>query len=278
VPFPAAPRWLPPGRTARPVVLPAHAARLPARAGTAPADRLHARDLPIGVVIIDRRYDIRAINERARRLLAIYGPAIGEDFLHLLPEVPYAGLRAAIDRAFAEGVATSVPDLALDEAPRGRRLLQITCQRQPAATDGEADPVVVLIVSEAPAPGQPAAISALEPPASWRQAPVEDEAARLREVRLSQLLAANAKLVEANLALHADLEEALAVNHQLQIQAKEQQLFAEETETHNEELQATNEELESLNEELRSTIDELAAEDGRGQPASAPELLAGTQG
>jgi len=38
--------------------------------------------LPVGVVVVDRRYDIQAINTTARELLSIPGVAEGEDFLH----------------------------------------------------------------------------------------------------------------------------------------------------------------------------------------------------
>ena len=56
--------------------------------------------LPIGVVVVDRRYDIQAINSTARRLFGIHSAAIGEDFLHLAQSIPPAPLRAAIDAAF----------------------------------------------------------------------------------------------------------------------------------------------------------------------------------
>jgi len=46
------------------------------------------RQLPQGVVVVDRRYDIQSINSAARRLLAIHSSAIGEDFVHLAQSVP----------------------------------------------------------------------------------------------------------------------------------------------------------------------------------------------
>jgi two-component system CheB/CheR fusion protein len=53
-------------------------------AGLERADNILLR-LPVGVTVIDRQYDIQSINAAARRLLSIHGPAIGDDFVHLLP-------------------------------------------------------------------------------------------------------------------------------------------------------------------------------------------------
>ncbi|HEX2738958.1 MAG TPA: CheR family methyltransferase, partial [Rubrobacter sp.] len=49
--------------------------------------------LPIGVVVVDRRYDIQLINNTARRLLDIHSPATGEDLIHLTHGAGYATLR-----------------------------------------------------------------------------------------------------------------------------------------------------------------------------------------
>src|SRR5262249_19728997 len=40
-------------------------------------------DLPVGVVSVDRNFDIQSINGVARRLLGIHTPAMGEDITHL---------------------------------------------------------------------------------------------------------------------------------------------------------------------------------------------------
>ena len=40
-------------------------------------------ELPVGIVIVDRRYDIQAINTAAREILGIHVTAVGQDFVHL---------------------------------------------------------------------------------------------------------------------------------------------------------------------------------------------------
>ena len=59
--------------------------RGPARRRRASAAESLLLHLPVGVVVVDRRYDIQSINAAARRLLGIHGTAIGEDFVHLAP-------------------------------------------------------------------------------------------------------------------------------------------------------------------------------------------------
>ena len=56
--------------------------------------------LPLGVVVVDRRYDIQAINSAALRLLGIYTAAQGEDLIHLTQSLPRDALREVIDTAF----------------------------------------------------------------------------------------------------------------------------------------------------------------------------------
>jgi two-component system CheB/CheR fusion protein len=59
--------------------------------------------LPLGVVVVDRRYDIQMINGAAMRLLGLYTEAVGEDLIHLAQTVPSAALRAVIDAALRGG-------------------------------------------------------------------------------------------------------------------------------------------------------------------------------
>ncbi|HEU5438397.1 MAG TPA: CheR family methyltransferase, partial [Ktedonobacterales bacterium] len=61
------------------------------------------RGLPLGVVVVDRHYDIQAINGIALRLFGIYTAPLGEDLIHLTQSVPTTALRAAIDVAFHAG-------------------------------------------------------------------------------------------------------------------------------------------------------------------------------
>src|SRR5262249_25144344 len=56
--------------------------------------------LPIGVVVIDRRYDIQIINGNAMRLLGIFTEPLGEDLIHLAQTIPSDAFRTVIDTAF----------------------------------------------------------------------------------------------------------------------------------------------------------------------------------
>lgn len=84
--------------------------------------------LPVGVVEVDRSYDIHYINSAARRLLSIHGEGTGEDLLHLVREAPYDELRAAMDSAFRDGEQSSTGEFAVEEITTGqRRTLRMTC-------------------------------------------------------------------------------------------------------------------------------------------------------
>jgi two-component system CheB/CheR fusion protein len=56
--------------------------------------------LPIGVVVVNRRYDIQMINGNAMRLLGVFTEPIGEDLIHLAQSIPSNALRTVIDSAF----------------------------------------------------------------------------------------------------------------------------------------------------------------------------------
>ena len=47
-------------------------------------------DLPAGVAVVDRNYDVQFINRSALRLLGIYKAAIGNDLIHLTTSIPTA--------------------------------------------------------------------------------------------------------------------------------------------------------------------------------------------
>jgi two-component system CheB/CheR fusion protein len=106
-------------------------------AGSAPArerQEPHGRrndlilNFPIGVVVVDRGYDIRSINTAARHLLSINDPAIGEDLLHMVRGAHYTELRAALDTAFQEGRPADIAQFAVEEVTTGeQRYLQLTC-------------------------------------------------------------------------------------------------------------------------------------------------------
>src|SRR5207253_9753936 len=82
-----------------------------------PAERLEQLlfHLPIGIAVINRRYDVQSINAMARRLLGIHLSAIGDDFVHLAHQVPSAALRGAIDAAFRGESSTGLYEVSLVE-------------------------------------------------------------------------------------------------------------------------------------------------------------------
>ncbi len=65
-------------------------------------------ELSVGLVVIDRRYDIERINGAARRLLGIHGIAFDQDFIHLAESMSSTALREAIDAALAGKTTTSL--------------------------------------------------------------------------------------------------------------------------------------------------------------------------
>ena len=219
--------------------------------------------LPVGVVVVGRRYDIRAINDAARRLLSIHGIAVAEDFLHAMQEAPYAEVRAALDAAFRLGDEASTGEFALEDPVTGEpRYLRLDCypEHDLRGDAGPAETAVVVIndVTQAVQERRKLAqrIDALGAETQVLRREAEAEVARL--------VAQNERLVEANRRFEESNRELGALNEGLQrayekslMASEENQVATEEVETLNEELQATNEELETLNEELQATIEEL---------------------
>jgi two-component system CheB/CheR fusion protein len=230
-------------------------------------------DLPVGVVVVDRRYDIQTLNTAARRLLGLHGVAIGEDLIHLLRGVPAADLRAAIDLALRPAAPrsedtsiagpTSVAQILALEAPvDGPRYLQIACyphstkpSEPEAATQRDHETVLIMVIDVTASERERRAREE-----EWARAAAQhtQEIARLdaRVRRLTttndELLVANQDLATANIELRSALEAA-------QLRVEETQTSAVEVEILNEELQASNEALETVNEELQATIEELNA-------------------
>ncbi|HEU5330904.1 MAG TPA: chemotaxis protein CheB [Thermomicrobiales bacterium] len=237
------------------------------------ADQNVTLTLPVGVAVVDRRYDIQSINGAARRLLAIHGPAIGEDLLHLAPALPHAALRTAIDTVVREGTPSVLDEVAVEDALTGEpRYLRLTCQPQRVEWETSAVELVTIVVTETTTDVR--ARQALEEQvrtldaalhasrqqadAALRQARQEAQAEHLRqEQALARLVATSRQLTDANQELLAVNEELRASYEAFQVSTQEAQTTAEEIETVNEEMQATNEELETLNEELQATNEEL---------------------
>ena len=226
------------------------------------ADETFLNDMPVGVVVVDRRYDIQAINAAARRLLSIRGVAVDEDFLHLLQNVPYTEVRQAIDAAFRDGGHAHTGEFTAEDATTGEpRYLQIVCH--PRRSEGEEGPaqtvtVVVSDVTELGAARREMERSLEETRSEFerfrRRAETESDRQRQQNERLVET---NRQLEEANEELTEFNEELRVANEEAQLSSEEAQASTEEVETLNEELQATNEELETLNEELQATVEEL---------------------
>ena len=238
------------------------AAAQAAQAAQGPSERL-LHQLTVGIVVVDRRYDVLAINSTARRALSIHRSAVGEDLLHIAQGVPYAVLRGAIDAAFREGTTVNLDEVAAEDLVGGERYLQVTCHPQRGEDKRAPVESVMLVINDvtqqvaarrdrAAQEGQ-----ATEPEAAATESP-EREAAFRRLIEANrQLLEANQELTSANEELRATNEELRATNEEFLLGTEAAQAAAEEVETLNEELQASNEELETLNEELQATIEEL---------------------
>ncbi len=218
--------------------------------------------LPVGLVVVDRHYDIQGINGVARGYLAIHGAAVDEDLVHLAQAAPAQRLRSAIDLAFRTGTDQTIDELPVEEVTTGEpRYLQVVCH--PQRSEGERGPIdtVILVLYDI----TPIVQRRLRLERQLQEATAElqrvqsehtEEAAR-QEQLMQRLVETNRQLVEANQELTSSNEELRTTNEEFLLSTEEAQAATEEVETLNEELQATNEELETLNEELQSTIEEL---------------------
>ncbi|HEY8286762.1 MAG TPA: CheR family methyltransferase [Chloroflexota bacterium] len=104
-------------------------------------------EIPLGVVVVDRRYDILSINHAARLFLGIYHEARGEDLIHNAQGLSGSSLRAAIDTAFRDGSSTRLEQGALVTLATGEECrLEITCRLvRPNAPAREAPAVMILL-------------------------------------------------------------------------------------------------------------------------------------
>ena len=231
----------------------AHARQL---GGTSTSDRAEEvlLDLPLGLVVVDRNYDIQLINTAARRLLGIHNPAVGEDIVHLAHRGMREPLRDALDAATSGETRAAVHEISmLPDVPGAPRFVELSSfighprRDRPDAT--ELIVVMLLDVTERERQLRQQA-TALNEGERRQKATQELLDESTRSVR--ELLDANQELSSANVALRSANEELLVGN-------EEAQAAMEEIETLNEEQQATNEELETLNEELQATVEELNA-------------------
>lgn len=207
--------------------------------------------LPVGMVAVDRRYDIQFINNVARRLLSIHSPATGEDLIHLVQGAAYTKLRSAIDSAFREDDPVEVDELAVEEPDAGEfRYLRMIIRAQSTGDAREPSETVMIFIQD---------ITNLVRTRSDLAQRLQSVTAELeQEKSLNERLAqTNRQLDEGNQELTRVNEDLQTANEELLLSTEEAQAATEEVETLNEELQATNEELETLNEELQATIEEL---------------------
>lgn len=131
------PRVASPGATAR------REAKERQTARTLQEQALHT--LPVGVAIVDRHYDIQAINLAARRFFSIHNMALGEDLVHLVEGVPSTSLRSAINAAFREGITTTLAEMTTEQVdPTQPHTFQLTIL--PQRGEGPPGPVEMAIV------------------------------------------------------------------------------------------------------------------------------------
>jgi two-component system CheB/CheR fusion protein len=240
--------------------------------------------LPVGVVVVDRHYDIQAINPAARRFFSIHSMALGEDLVHLAQAVPSTPLRSAIDATFREEVTTTLEEMTIEQVdPTQPHTFQLTIL--PNREEGGPGPVetaIVLVqeitslVEERQTLQQQvqqtrqeferlrhdtaAELTRTRAEAAQQMEQIQQEAATeqaRREELIRGLVETNRRLQEATQELTSTTEELRTTTEELVVGMEEAQAAVEEVETLNEELQASNEEMETLNEELQATVEEL---------------------
>src|SRR6266699_114726 len=224
-------------------------------------NELLLRFLPVGVVVIDRSYRLLTANATARRILGLRDVGNEQDFLHAVGGIPYSIVRTAIDTAFRDRNATSLPEVELENVGGGNgRYITLS---------------IALMQMEAGAPDL-AAISVVDV-TEQVQIRKQLEAVQSEQGQLmGQLSGANKRLHDVNKELLDANEELQVANEELVLTHEELQATLEEFETTNEELQATNEELETNNEELQATNEELETtnDELRARTAELQELTA----
>ncbi|HVF98251.1 MAG TPA: CheR family methyltransferase, partial [Chloroflexia bacterium] len=205
-------------------------------------NELVLRQLPTGVVVLDRVYRIVSINASARRLLGIRDTGVDRDFLHTVRGLPYSQVRAAIDTAFRERTAVLLPEVELEQVGGGTgRYVALTMVPVEAEHDGPDLQVV--------------SVEDVTDTVELRRNMASTQT-ELREL-LGEMQNSNRRLSDMNKDLQDANEELQAANEEFMLPQEELQATNEEFETTNEELQATNEELETNNEELQATNEEL---------------------
>jgi two-component system CheB/CheR fusion protein len=197
------------------------------------------RQLPVGVAVIDRNYDVEMINGVARELLGIHGLAIGQDLVHLAHQAIAKDLRTVIDRIVKENQGHSTGRVDHHDSPTGEtRHLLLECRPDRIGANDVVETVVVVIQDVTPVASA-------------------DKSAQAATSRADSLAEVNRELLAANRELTNSLDTLRAQGDDLRLATAAAQVWAEEIETLNEELQSSNEELETLHEEAQATVEEL---------------------
>jgi two-component system CheB/CheR fusion protein len=207
-------------------------------------------DSPIGIVVVDRNYDIQAINQAARHLLGIHGQGVGEDLIHLASGLSSTDLKTTLDDALRGNVSAPHEIEHVDPAFEETKYIEISCYPEKTSPNDAVASGAIMLLEDVTSK-------------AVNRTRLEEEDAHSRE-QLQRLIRQNAELVERQRALSLANQELTAANNDLRsanehllIAAEEAEASAEEVETLNEEMQATSEELETLNEELQATVEEL---------------------
>ena len=252
-------------------------------------------DLPVGVVVLNPRYDILQINAAARALLGIHRSATGEDLVHLTQSTDQRSLRAALHAALRGETPPPLLDFPVGAPGDPPRYVEIHCRPQILEPEGRGhapaagaqadswrgrarvEEVLVVIRDTTGAVEERARLQE----ASVRSAGVEQEmravVARL-EAEAASLQADNQRhqrvLVDLTAALareraqgskgaeslarHAEqVRELRTANEGLATANDQLQGSNEDYVVSNEEVQAATEEIETLNEEFQATNEEL---------------------
>lgn len=83
-------------------------------------------DSSIGVVVVDRNYDIQSINP-ARQLLGIHGQGISEDLIHLASGISAGELKASLDDALRGATSDAREVGSTDPASDRIQIVRIVC-------------------------------------------------------------------------------------------------------------------------------------------------------
>jgi two-component system CheB/CheR fusion protein len=231
----------------------AHTRQLNLPTGSERSERV-LLELPIGVVVVDRNYDIQTINATARRLLGIHNPALGEDLIHLAYRPLAEALRDAIDAGVSGNSRHVIHELSsFPDDPGNPRFFEVFAFVVRAQSDRSDTPDLTVVLVE----------DVTERETRIRDIDVARTSAENRARQLEVLLDESTRSVRDLLGANEDLAIAnsglRSANEELLVGSEEAQAAVEEIETLNEEQQATNEELETLNEELQATVEELNA-------------------